>query len=98
MARDTWRLAPAYDLTPFPMASTERRDLAMICGARGRFANRSNLLSECRRFLFEPGEAADLIEGMAGIVSGNWYKVARQTGLSEHDCEAISPAFNYPTP
>jgi serine/threonine-protein kinase HipA len=31
-----WKLSPAYDLTPTPHVSEERRDLAMICGDAGR--------------------------------------------------------------
>ena len=30
-----WRLSPAYDLTPAPVISQERRDLAMECGDLG---------------------------------------------------------------
>ena len=41
-----WRLSPAYDLTPAPVVARERRDLAMACGRFGRYANRTNLLSE----------------------------------------------------
>ena len=40
-----WRLSPAFDLTPTPAVSRERRDLAMTCGRFGRYANRINLLS-----------------------------------------------------
>ena len=96
IARDGWRLVPAYDLLPFPMFSTERRDLAMVCGKNGRYANLDNLVSECRRFMFEPNEAIELISGMADYISKNWYETVRRTGLSEQECEAIRPAFVYP--
>lgn len=43
-----WRLSPAYDLTPAPAVAEERRDLAMACGAQGRYANAANVPSECR--------------------------------------------------
>jgi serine/threonine-protein kinase HipA len=46
-----WRVSPAYDLTPTTAVSIERRDLAMICGDRGRYANAETLLSQCERFL-----------------------------------------------
>ena len=39
-----FELAPAYDLTPTSPLSIERRDLAMVVGKAGRFANRENLL------------------------------------------------------
>jgi len=96
IAKEGWRLSPAYDLTPFPMYSTERRDLAMSCGAYGRFANSKNLISECRRFMIEPGEAKDIIEDMADIVSKQWRKTVKEAGLSEQDSNAIESAFLYP--
>jgi len=35
-----WHLSPAYDLMPSPVVSQDRRDLAMMCGDFGRFANK----------------------------------------------------------
>jgi serine/threonine-protein kinase HipA len=95
IADKNWRLSPAYDLTPNPMISLKRRDLAMTCGRMGRFANRNNLLSECRRFLLESDEAATIIDEMADCVKNSWYKIARKVGLSEKDCDLIKSAFAY---
>ena len=53
-----WKLSPAYDLTPSPVISEDRRDLAMTCGDQGSFANRENLLSQCTRFLLKREDAA----------------------------------------
>src|SRR5690606_6289844 len=36
--RTAWQLSPAYDLTPMPQVSLERRDLAMTAGDLGRRA------------------------------------------------------------
>ncbi|HEY5105724.1 MAG TPA: HipA domain-containing protein [Caulobacteraceae bacterium] len=91
-----WRLSPAYDLTPTPWVSVERRDLAMICGAQGRFANAGNLRSESRRFLLDDEAATALIDEMERAVAEQWYSVARACGVSEPDCAAISPAYAYP--
>jgi serine/threonine-protein kinase HipA len=91
-----WRLSPAYDLTPTPLVAEDQRDLAMACGAQGRFANASNLASECRRFLLDPDEAHAIIDEMDAIVRQEWYGVARGCGVSEADCEAIRRAFVYP--
>ncbi len=42
-----WALSPAYDLTPSPVVEPEsRRDLALVCGDQGRFANAKNILSQ----------------------------------------------------
>ena len=92
----TWRLAPAYDLTPTPLVSEERRDLAMTVGEQGRLASAGNLLSQCTRFLLTPEEATHLIDTMEAAVRARWYEVARREGVSERDCDAISRAFVYP--
>src|SRR5262249_30749284 len=57
-----FELAPAYDLTPNPLVSVERRDLALIVGQYNRYANRENLLSECARFRLSREEANTLID------------------------------------
>jgi serine/threonine-protein kinase HipA len=95
MDRD-WRLSPAYDLTPQSPPSQEKRDLALICGDAGRYANRENLLSQSARFLLDQGEAATLIDAMENRVRDIWYATARAEGVSEPDCEKIRGAFVYP--
>lgn len=91
-----WRLSPAYDLTPSVPISTERRDLAMICGDQGRFANVHNLFSQHARFLLERGQAEAILAEMESFVKSNWYAIARAEGASEADCEKIASAFVYP--
>jgi len=46
--------------------------------------------------MLEPDDARSLIKDMAERISSNWYKIARQTGLSEKDCDTIQSAFVYP--
>ena len=91
-----FRLAPAYDLTPFAPVSIERRDLAMSAGDGGRYAQADNLLSQCERFLLSPEEARALIDLMEAQVKARWYAVARGAGVSEGDCGRIAGAFAYP--
>jgi serine/threonine-protein kinase HipA len=91
-----WRLSPAYDLTPATPVSIERRDLSLICGDRGRFANADNLLSQSGRFLLGRNDASGLIARMEEQVRSEWYGIARSVGISERDCEKIAPAFAYP--
>lgn len=90
-----WKLSPAYDLTPTPAVSIERRDLAMTCGDLGRFANKKNLLSQCTRFLLNKDEAIAIISKMEEQVHSSWYNVVRATGASERDAESIKSAFSY---
>lgn len=95
MDRD-WKLSPAYDLTPTSPVSLERRDLALICGDRGRYANAENILSQSARFLLEQGEAETIVAEMKERVEKSWYEIARAVGVSERDCGSISGAFAYP--
>ncbi len=91
-----WHLSPAYDLTPMPHISLERRDLALICGDQGRIINSKNLLSQARRFLLEPAEAQRVLTDMRARIADTWYATARRAGVSEADCDRIAPAFVYP--
>jgi serine/threonine-protein kinase HipA len=91
-----WRLSPAYDLMPMPQVSLERRDLAMMCGDQGRFANARNLLSQSARFLVSDDDARAIVAAMKDRVKDTWYETARRVGVSEKDCERIAGAFAYP--
>jgi serine/threonine-protein kinase HipA len=90
-----WELTPAYDLTPNPLTSLERRDLAMAAGRYNRYANRENLLSECARFRLPREEAARIIDRMQVVVSTRWRAVMRANGVTEADCERLATSFNY---
>ena len=47
---DKWELSPASGLTPNPLTSLEKRDLAMTCETFNRYANRINFLSTHGQF------------------------------------------------
>jgi serine/threonine-protein kinase HipA len=95
MDRD-WKLSPAYDLTPSPAVSQDRRDLAMVCGDFGHFANAENILTQCSRFLLSEDEAKAIISTMTEQVRTTWHGVARSQGVSERDAGIIKDAFVYP--
>jgi serine/threonine-protein kinase HipA len=90
-----WRLSPAYDLTPQPLVSVERRDLALTVGEYGRYANIENMLSQCERFLLQRAEASALITQMQATVRARWYDISRREGVTERDCGKIARAFVY---
>jgi serine/threonine-protein kinase HipA len=92
---EAWKLSPAYDLTPAPVVSLDRRDLAMECGDLGRFANARNILSQHARFLLEKDEAEKIVSDMQDQMK-NWYDTVRAFGVSENDAETICGAFLYP--
>ena len=91
-----WRLSPAYDLTPSPVISQDRRDLAMECGDQGRFANEGNIVSQHARFLLDLDEAMSIVTTMKDQVEKTWYSTVRACGVSQNDAEAIRGAFVYP--
>ena len=96
LAKDrNWVLSPAYDLTPTPMVAIGQRDLAMSFGDWGRYANKSNLLSQCSRFRLSRAEAEHIVDAMAAKVQAAWYGIARNVGVNERDCELIRSAFVY---
>lgn len=93
---EDWKLSPAYDLTPASPPSQEQRDLAMVCGDEGRYANARNLLTQCERFHMKRADAIALMADMEEIVRARWYESACACGVSEQDCERLSGAFAYP--
>lgn len=90
-----WRLSPAFDLVPSPVVALDRRDLAMTCGRFGRYANKTNLLSDHGRFLLEREEAMAIFDRVTRTVREEWRTRMRRAGVSERDCEAIKSAFVY---
>jgi serine/threonine-protein kinase HipA len=91
-----FELAPAYDLTPNPLISVERRDLALTVGRFNRYANRENLLSECERFRLDKTQAGALIDQMKQTVVNRWHAILRSHGVTEKDCTLLARAFVYP--
>jgi serine/threonine-protein kinase HipA len=91
-----WMLSPAYDLTPAPMISQDHRDLAMECGAQGRFANAANILSQHPRFLLDREEAEKIVTEMKEQVAATWEETVLASGASQRDIDAIRSAFVYP--
>ena len=91
----SWRLSPAYDLTPTPAIAEERRDLAMTCGPYGRYANRVNLIAGHGRFLLSQGDATAIFDHIAATVKKRWRPLMRSIGVTERDCDIIARSFVY---
>ena len=93
---EKWELSPAYDLTPNPLSSLEKRDLAMSCGLFNRYANRANMLSQHGQFKLSLAQAKAIVDGVQRVVTARWLTVLRQQGTTPADCDKVAPAFNYP--
>jgi len=93
--RTGWTLSPAYDLTPTPAISQDQRDLAMVVGDRGRWANRANLVGSAPRFGLTREAAGGMIDRMKRVVKGSWSRLVKKHGGTARDCEAIARAFDY---
>lgn len=91
-----FQLSPAFDLTPNPQVSLEKRDLAMTAGEFNRYANRTNLISAHARFKLTREDAMSIIDRVQRIVRERWYALLRERGTSEADCNRVAGAFNYP--
>lgn len=91
----SFELSPAYDLTPTPHISVERRDLAMTVGRFGRYANRANVISSAGTYRLSEPDAGAIFDAMAQTVRNRWHTVFRREGVSERDCETVSRAFVY---
>jgi len=92
----SWKLSPAFDLTPAVPMSIDRRDLAMICGDEGRWANAGNLLSQCARFLLKREEASAIIDEVEAVVTKRWSRTLKEQGVSERETDLLRGAFGYP--
>lgn len=92
---DKWELSPAYDLTPNPLTSVEKRDLAMTCGVYNRYANRANLLSQHGQFKLPREHAETIVDQLQQVVAARWHTVLRQQGTTPADCDKLAGAFNY---
>jgi len=93
---DTWELSPAYDLTPNPLTSIEKRDLAMTCGTFNRYANRANLLSQHGQFKLSLEHATAIVDQLQHVVAARWHATLRHHGTTPNDCDKLAAAFNYP--
>lgn len=93
---DKWELSPAYDLTPNPLTSAEKRDLAMTCGTFNRYANRANLLSQHGQFKLSLEAATAIVDQLQQVVAARWHATLRQHGTTPADCDKLAGAFNYP--
>lgn len=89
-----WRLAPAFDVNPFP--DKDRESKTWLSEASGPITSIEQLLSEADYFGFTRSEA-EAAAGDIALKLAHWRKlgVSAGIGLSEKDLAELAPAFEH---
>lgn len=90
-----WRLAPAFDLNPFPDRARESK--TWLSHDTGPITSVRQLLETSADFGVQPHEARDDMVAMAKRLS-DWRDVAtsREVGMKAAELEDFAPAFEHP--
>lgn len=84
-----WRLSPAYDINPEPTGA----GLHLFISDKDNRLDFDLAMSVVDFFQMSDGDATLILDEVRGAVAG-WLDIAKASGLSQSECEAMSPAFN----
>jgi serine/threonine-protein kinase HipA len=89
-----WRLAPAFDLNPFP--ERQRESKTWLSERSGPITTLAQLLGEADYFGLTHAEAVSIVTEVARAVR-DWRRVAvsPEVGLTESELEAFRSAFEH---
>jgi serine/threonine-protein kinase HipA len=89
-----WRLAPAFDVNPFPDRARESK--TWLSEDSGPITHLEQLLGACGYFGYARAAAEDAVAQIGSVLAG-WRDVATSTrvGLSEGEAEDFAPAFEH---
>lgn len=89
-----WRLAPAFDLNPFP--DKERESKTWLSEDTGPITSVEELLKQAARFELSASEALQALSTLVSAVA-RWREVAlsAQVGLKPEELDAFAPAFEH---
>ena len=87
-----WRLAPAFDLNPFPDRVRELK--TWISPETGPEANVEALLSVAPHFKIQKTRAKEILAHVERAVAG-WRNEGRSIGMSDAELEPFVPAFEH---
>ena len=92
--RGFWRLAPAFDVNPFP--DKERESKTWLSEADGPIVAVEQLLARCAYFNLNSEQAAQVLADVYKAVS-QWREVAlsAEVGLTAAELEDFAPAFEH---
>jgi serine/threonine-protein kinase HipA len=89
---DLWRLAPAFDINPFP---DRARELSLwITEAAGPAATIEGLLSAAPYFRLGANRAKEILRSVEQAVSG-WRERGREIGMTDAELEPFTRAFEH---
>ncbi len=90
--RGLWRLAPAFDLNPFPESARELT--TWVSTETGPEATIDALISVIAYFRLSAARAKEILREVERAVAG-WRKTGRALGMSERDLENFTDAFEH---
>ena len=85
-----WKLAPAFDINPFP--DRERELKTWISYDRGPEASLDSLMTVASYFRISKENGLSIIEGMKKVVS-KWRQVGEEMGMSSMELNSFENAF-----
>jgi serine/threonine-protein kinase HipA len=89
---DLWRLAPAFDLNPFPDKISESK--TWLSEATGPISSMRQLMHHASRFELSPSQAQSVgAEVIAAVKSWKDLAGSKEVGLSKHELNDFKPAF-----
>ncbi|HRE82813.1 MAG TPA: type II toxin-antitoxin system HipA family toxin [Opitutaceae bacterium] len=92
-ARGLWRLAPAFDLNPFPDRARELK--TWISADAGPEATIEALMSVIVYFRLSPKRAKEILGEVERAVAG-WRETGRALGMSTRELDGFTDAFEHP--
>jgi serine/threonine-protein kinase HipA len=87
-----WRLAPAFDLNPFPDRARELK--TWVSAETGPAATIEALMSVTTYFRIPVRRAKTMLREVAAAVA-IWRKLGRKLGMSESELESFGDAFEH---
>lgn len=87
-----WRLAPAFDVNPFPDRARESK--TWLSEDTGPITSLEQLIHGSSYFGLQPTEAREEASAMAAVVA-NWSEIAtsKEVGLTDSELSVFAPAF-----
>ncbi len=92
-AHGQWKLAPAFDLNPFP--DKERALKTWISEDAGDTASLAQAVAVAPLFGFTHGAESAVLKEVKSAI-GHWKSTARTIGMSAVDINSFAPAFEHP--